>query len=86
MKISEIIKEKYKLRIPPTVYYELLADVVEAEEDQEPCNTDTCKVVKAYMNEWDKTNNSDAISRQAVLEQTYLWSKDEFLRITNPFT
>lgn len=27
----------------------------------------------------------DAISRQAVLEQTYNWSKDEFLRVTNPF-
>ena len=27
----------------------------------------------------------DAISRQAVLDQTYLWSKDEFLRVTNPF-
>lgn len=37
MKISEIIKDKYKLRIPPTVYYDLLADVVEAEEAQEPC-------------------------------------------------
>ena len=36
MKISEIITDKYKLRIPPTVYYELLADVVEAEEEQEP--------------------------------------------------
>jgi len=36
--------------------------------EQEPCNTDTCKVVKAYMNEWDKPNNSDAISRQAVLD------------------
>lgn len=36
MKISEIITDKYKLRIPPTVYYELLADVQEAEEDQEP--------------------------------------------------
>lgn len=34
--------------------------------EQEPCNTDTCKVAKAYMNEWDKPNNSDAISRQAV--------------------
>lgn len=22
--------------------------------EQKPCNTDTCKVVKAYMNEWDK--------------------------------
>ena len=35
MKISEIITDKYKLRIPPTVYYELLADVQELEE-QEP--------------------------------------------------
>lgn len=32
MKISEIITDKYKLRIPPTVYYELLADVREVEE------------------------------------------------------
>lgn len=30
-------------------------------------------------------NSSDTISRQAVLDQTYLWSKDEFLRVTNPF-
>ena len=37
MKISEIITDKYKLRMPPTVYYDLLADVVEVEEDQEPC-------------------------------------------------
>ena len=29
--------------------------------------------------------DGDLISRQAVLDQTYLWSKDEFLRITNPF-
>ena len=27
----------------------------------------------------------DAISRQAVLEQTYNWSKDEFLRVAMPF-
>lgn len=33
MKISEIITDKYKLRIPPTVYYDLLADVQEAEEE-----------------------------------------------------
>lgn len=37
MKISEIITDKYKLRIPPNVYYDLLADVREAEEEQEPC-------------------------------------------------
>ena len=36
MKISEIITDKYKLRMPPTVYYDLLADVLEAEEEQEP--------------------------------------------------
>ena len=36
MKISEIITDKYKLRMPPTVYYDLLADVVEAEDEQEP--------------------------------------------------
>ena len=36
MKISEIITDKFKLRMPPTVYYELLADVVEAEDEQEP--------------------------------------------------
>lgn len=30
-------------------------------------------------------NNCDLISRQAVLKQTYNWSKDEFLRVTNPF-
>ena len=27
----------------------------------------------------------DAISRQTVLAETYNWSKDEFLRISNPF-
>lgn len=37
MKISEIITDKYKLHIPPKVYYDLLADVREAEEEQEPC-------------------------------------------------
>jgi len=36
MKISEIITDKYKLRIPPTVYYDLLADVLDVEEKQEP--------------------------------------------------
>lgn len=33
MKISEIITDKYKLRLPPTVYYDILADVVEVELD-----------------------------------------------------
>lgn len=35
MKISEIITDKYKLLIPPRVYYDLFADVVEAEEKQD---------------------------------------------------
>lgn len=35
-KIEELLKDKYKLRIPPTVYYDLLADVQEAEEEQQP--------------------------------------------------
>ena len=34
MTIEELLKDKYKLRIPPTVYYELLADVQDAEEKQ----------------------------------------------------
>ena len=33
-KIEELLKDKYKLRIPPTVYYDLLADVVEIEEQE----------------------------------------------------
>ena len=36
MKISEIIKDKYKMRIPPVIYYDLLADVQEIEKEQEP--------------------------------------------------
>ena len=35
MKISELITDKYKLRMPPIVYYELLADVLKAEDEQE---------------------------------------------------
>lgn len=30
-------------------------------------------------------NEEDCVSRQEVLDQIYLWSKDEFLRVTNPF-
>jgi len=38
-------------------------------------------ILKALTQEF----SDNAISRQAVLEQTYNWSKDEFLRVTNPF-
>ena len=54
MKISEIITDKYKLRIPPTVYYDLLADVQEMEEEQEPTTKNDLGV--------------DAVSRQAVID------------------
>ena len=60
MKISEIITDKYKLRIPPTVYYDLLADVWEVEEEQEPTTKNNLGV--------------DCISRQAVIDSLYDWS------------
>ena len=41
------------------------------------CNT----IIKALEQE----PCDDAISKQAVLEQTYSWCRDEFLRTTNPF-
>jgi hypothetical protein len=49
MKISEIITDKYKLRIPPTVYYELLADVQEVEEEQEPTTKNDLGVDKEQL-------------------------------------
>ena len=48
MTISEIITDKYKLRIPPTVYYDLLADVIEAEGKQELILNKISAEVKAY--------------------------------------
>ena len=49
--------------------------------EQEPiCETLTSGYVQEIKAECD-----DCVSRQAVLDQTYLWSKDEFLRVTNPF-
>ena len=42
-------------------------------------------LLQAGYAEYNADKTSDAISRQAVLDQTYLWSKDEFLRVTNPF-
>lgn len=62
MKISEIITDKYKLRIPPTVYYDLLADVQEVEEEQEPTTKNDLGV--------------DCISRAEMLRyQEYLHGK-----------
>ena len=65
MKISEIIRDKYKLRIPPTVYYDLLADVREVEEEQEPttkidCNkTDCNKCVNHKYCDYEPTTKND---------------------------
>ena len=51
MKISEIITDKYKLRIPTTVYYDLLSDVREVEEEQEPQSFEWCDTCKEYDQE-----------------------------------
>lgn len=65
MKISEIITDKYKLRIPPTVYYELLADVQEVEE-QEPTTKNDLGV--------------DCISRADVkAKKTYSHERHEYV-------
>ena len=45
--ILEII-ERYKLRIPPTVYYELLADI---RNEQEPTSYQWCTDCKEYDHE-----------------------------------
>ena len=62
MKISEIIADKYSWRLPPTVYYDLLADLQEAEEEQEPSSSE--KPNKSEI----PTSSDDCISRQAVLD------------------
>jgi len=69
MKISELLKDKYKLRIPPTVYYDLLADVVEIEE-QEPTTKNDLGVdcisradaIRAMQNKAKKLTNEDTIN------------------------
>ena len=43
---------------------------------------ESCRVISEWL---EQEPSGDLISRQAVLEQTYNWSKDEFLRVTNPF-
>ena len=60
--ILEII-ENYKLRMPPTVYYDLLADVLELEEEQEPTTKNDLGV--------------DCISRQDVLSEIIRFSTEE---------
>lgn len=46
--------------------------------------SDKCNVIE-IIKALEQEPCEDAVSRQAVLEQTYNWSKDEFLRVANPF-
>ena len=71
--ILEII-ERYKLRIPPTVYYELLADVREAEEEQEPktrnfTKADIDAIDKAINEGWELRVNEILSKIRAEIEQ-----------------
>jgi hypothetical protein len=76
MKISEIIIDKYKLRIPPTVYYELLADVQEVEEEQEPTDKNFTKadidaIVKAINEGWELRVNEILSKIRAEISTVY---------------
>ena len=81
MKISEIITDKYKLRIPPTVYYELLADVQEVEEEQEPfkpmVEIDLDYVIKQKYIERDVLDKIRAeIAEYGSIMVSYAFTKD----------
>lgn len=65
---------------------------INVEIEGEPCDKCVYSTKDGYCQYDDITETipplepcEDTISRQAVLDQTYLWSKDEFLRVTNPF-
>ena len=68
MKISEMITDKYKLRIPPTVYYELLADVQEAEEEQKPQIFKWCDTCREYDQEKHCCHRYSKVIRDTVEE------------------
>lgn len=100
MKISEIITDKYKLRIPPNVYYDLLADVREAEEEQEPICPSAgidCEDCPAYekKSEWEHDHEilkaysdgaSDVLDKiRAEIEQEPYVSKMEVLDILDKY-
>ena len=76
MKISEIITDKYKLRIPPTVYYELLADVQEVEEEQEPILEKINKMkseIADSLEFWDYSPNNNPLARDMLETITNCW-------------
>lgn len=70
-------------------WQELKETIIEMRDnDGTGSQQETCKFLANYMEILEKQMQEpceDCISRQAVLDQTYLWSKDEFLRVTNPF-
>ena len=73
MKISEMLTDKYKLRIPPTVYYDLLADVQELEEEEEPTTKNDlavdcisrADVLKLMQDNW-HTHNGDWAMQESM--------------------
>lgn len=79
MKISEIITDKYKLRIPPTVYYELLADIQEVEEDQEPQTFKWCTSCKEYDQEHHCCHRWSKVIRDTVEEMKQEYIEREVL-------
>lgn len=88
LKISEMITDRYKLRIPPTVYYDLLADVRELEEEQRPkfiAKSDgTIEQIKncndcLFKKEWEKIGKLLSVVLEKQTEQepkTFKWCTD----------
>lgn len=56
-------------------------------KDSEEVYTNGSDLIQIFrVKQWlEHQMTDDAISRQEVLEQTYKWSKDEFLRVAKPF-
>ena len=68
-KITELLKDKYKLMIPPTVYYELLADVVEIEEQEPKTGKELGMTIDLAIEELESTKDypaSDPASDEAL--------------------
>ena len=76
-----------------TLEQAIIVETNKAREWQEYSLPDKGDNIHALYAEWLKELKAlkeqepceDAVSRQAVLEQTYFWSRDEFLRVAEPF-
>ena len=64
---------------------DILAEVTETDDSVCYITSSDADTLKMAIQALEQELKGDTISRQAVLDQTYLWSKDEFLRVTNPF-